>query len=121
MAFAFCAAGAVDGADIIMAVGGVLQSGRAVGQAEDAHGGADAPPLSLTPVVGPVGADGTEVFLVTVVSLKEDTAGINTEEEERPADISSCWMSRFHASVYRHSPCVWISAARASFPHICLK
>lgn len=45
---------------------------RVGGQSEDIHGGVQASPLSGPLVVGPVGADGTEVFLTTVISLEEE-------------------------------------------------
>lgn len=64
VAFALAAAGAVDGADVVAVSG----SGRAVGQAEDVHGGVEAAPLSRPPVVGPVGADGAEVLLIAIIN-----------------------------------------------------
>lgn len=86
MDFAVSAAGAVDGADIMMITDitqrHILGFGRAVGQATDLHGGVKAPPPSHPPVIGPVGADGTEVFLITVVSLE-------AEDMLRPADKGS--------------------------------
>lgn len=45
---------------------------RVGGQLKDIHGGVQASPLSRPPVVGPVGADGTEIFLATVISLEEE-------------------------------------------------
>lgn len=75
VAFALSAAGAVDGADI-MAVADITQrhilgSGGAVRQAKDVHSGVKATPSSHPPVVGPVGANGTEIFFITFVSLKK--------------------------------------------------
>lgn len=86
VAFALCAAGAVDGADV-MAVAHIAQrhivgSGGAVGQAKEVRCGVEATPSSCLPVVGPVGAGGTEVFFIMVVSLEE-------EERFRRADKNS--------------------------------
>lgn len=76
VAFALSAAGAVDGADI-MAVADITKrhiqgSGGAIRQAKKVHCGVKASPSSRLPVVGPVGADGTEVFFLIVVSLEEE-------------------------------------------------
>lgn len=75
VAFTLSAAGAVDGA-YIMAVIDITPrhlpgAGRAFRHAKNVHCGVEAPPSSRPPVVGPVGADGTEVFFITVVSLQE--------------------------------------------------
>lgn len=76
VAFALSAAGAVDGAHIVVVThitqGHILGTGGAFGQAKDVRRGVEAPPSSRPPVVGPVGADGAEVFFITVVSLEEE-------------------------------------------------
>lgn len=76
VAFALSAAGAVDGAHIVVVAhitqGHILGTGGAFGQAKDVCRGVKAPPSSRPPVVGPVGADGAEVFFITVVSLEEE-------------------------------------------------
>lgn len=71
VAFALSAAAAVDGADIMVVIA-CRHIRRVGGQSEDIHGGVQASPLSGPLVVGPVGADGTEVFLTTVISLEEE-------------------------------------------------
>lgn len=86
MAFAVGAAGAVDGAGI-MAVADVTERAvlgprGAVRQAEASRGVAALPSPCLL-VVGPVRADGTEVFLVTVIDLEE-------EDGSEPEDKRSC-------------------------------
>lgn len=83
VAFTFSAAGAVDGAHI-MVVADITQghimmgSSGAVRQAKDVHHAIEASPSPRPPVVSPVGADGTEVFLVTVVSLEEEGSDTQT-------------------------------------------
>ena len=62
VAFTLSAAGAVDGAHILE-VTGVTQRHIL---------GVEASPSSRPPVIGPVGADGTEVFFVIVISLEEE-------------------------------------------------
>lgn len=89
VAFALSAAGAVDGADI-MAVADVTQGhilGRsgAVRQAKEVHRGVEASPSSRPPVVGPAGADGAEVLLVTVVTLEEK--GVSAERWSIQVDL----------------------------------
>lgn len=74
VAFALSAAGAVDGADIMVVIA-CRHIRRVGGQLEDIHGGVQASPLSGPLVVGPVGADGAEVFLTTVISLEEEDDG----------------------------------------------
>lgn len=74
MAFALRAAGAVDGADIVefsdITQRQLLGSGGAVRQAQNVCFGVKAMPSSCLLVVGPVGADGTDIVFVTFVSLK---------------------------------------------------
>lgn len=74
MALALSAAGAVDGADIMVVIAQrhILGSSGAVRQARDFHSGVKATPLLRPPVVGPVAADGTKVFSITFFSLNED-------------------------------------------------
>lgn len=93
VAFALSAAGAVDGADI-MTVADITQrhilgSGGAVRQAKDVHSGVKATPSSHPPVVGPVGANGTEVFFITFVSLKEERTDKSTQKSEYGTNIQT--------------------------------
>lgn len=72
VAFALSAAEAMDGGDVMVVADvtqrHILRCSRAVRQAKEVHRGVVASPSSRPPVVGPAGADGAEVLLVTVVS-----------------------------------------------------
>lgn len=73
VAFTVSAAGAVDGAEIMVVADitktHILASGGALSQAKHIHGGVQTLPSPCPPVIAPVGADCAQILHVTVVNL----------------------------------------------------
>lgn len=110
VAFTFSAAGAVDGADI-MAVADITQRhimgcGGAVRQAKDVHCGVKASPSTCPPVVGPAGADGTEVFFVTIISLQDGEIR-HTDKSSNNLNMARKYSNRIcsDTNIYRGETC----------------
>lgn len=99
VAFAVSAAGAVDGAEILVvadvAKTHILASGGAICQSEHVHGRVQPLPSPCLPVIAPVGADGAQVLLITVVNLQEGDGG--GEQQTRAYDESA-----YYANTQQH-------------------